>query len=539
MDGPNVNWKFVDMLSKQLLDEGNSSFLNIGSCGLHIIHGAFKHGSNSTSWELERFLSGIFKLFKDTPAQREDFIKVTGSSTFALKFCKHRWVENVPVAERAIQLLPHLLCYVQNVQEKKLPNPKTQSFETIKNMMKDPLLEVKINFFISIAKEVTPFLTVYQTDRVMVPFLCEDLFQMLKSLMARVIKRDVLKEQGTTPVRLFNLDVEDKTNQCSAHRVDLGFVGTELMKKLAFAKKISDKQVLEIRAECKQFILTLIKHLKLKSPLGYRLVRALRCLNPHEMVANRDLCIERFQRVLKALVDANKLSEGKCDDIKHQFISFLDDEVPRYSSQLDGFDHTKEDSHIEKLFHQMMASKQCYEKVWSVVKNVLTLSHGQATVERGFSTNKQISKENLQEHTFVALRLVHDHIKSVAGAINVEITKKLILSVASARQKYMAYLDEQKRKKEKQVVSLKRKSLLEEIEDLKTKKKRLESDSAALAKSADEFLRTAEDTQHGLSRLRHLIAKSNSHRKTSKEKLDEAEKIDMEINSKLQSLKDS
>ena len=148
----------------------------------------------------------------------------------------------------------------------------------------------------------------------------------------------------------------------------------------------------------------------------------------------------------------------------------------------------------------MMTSKQCYEKIWSVVKNVLTLSHGQATVERGFSTNEQISKENLQEHTF--FRQVYDHIKSVAGAINVEITKKLILSVASARQKYMAYLDEQKRKKEKQVVSLKRKSLLEEIEDLKTKKKRLESDSAALAKSADEFLQTAEDTQHGLSWLR-------------------------------------
>jgi hypothetical protein len=55
MDGPNVNWKFVDMFSCQLIDEGNGTFLNIGSCGLHIIHGAFKQGSNSTSWELERF----------------------------------------------------------------------------------------------------------------------------------------------------------------------------------------------------------------------------------------------------------------------------------------------------------------------------------------------------------------------------------------------------------------------------------------------------------------------------------------------------
>lgn len=82
-------------------------------------------------------------------------------------------------------------------------------------------------------------------------------------------------------------------------------------------------------------------------------------------------------------------------------------------------------------------------------------------------------------------------------------------------------------------MSLKRKSLLDEIEDLKTKKKRLESDAAVLNKSADEFLQNAEVTQHGLSSLRHLVAKSNSHRKASKEKLEEAADIDKEINSKL------
>ena len=200
--------------------------------------------------------------------------------------------------------------------------------------------------------------------------------------------------------------------------------------------------------------------------------------------------------------------------------------------RLKAFDHKEEDSHIEKLFYEMMMSKKCCEGVWSVVKNLLILSHGQATVERGFSTNKQLSRENLQEHSFIALRQVHDHIKSVSGAIKVEITK-MITSDTTARQRYMAYLDKEKRKKEKQAVSLKRKSLLDEIEDLKTKKKRLESDAAVLNKSADEFLQNAEVTQHGLSSLRHLVAKSNSHRKASKEKLEEAADIDKEINSKL------
>ncbi len=137
MDGPNFNWKFVEMLSRQLIDdEGHGTFLNLGSCGLHIIHGAFKHGSNSTPWELEKFFSSIFKLFQNTPARWQDFTEVTGSSTFALKFCKHGWLENVPIAERAIQLLPHLLCYVENVQKKKLLDPKTQSIEAVKNMVK-------------------------------------------------------------------------------------------------------------------------------------------------------------------------------------------------------------------------------------------------------------------------------------------------------------------------------------------------------------------------------------------------------------------
>ncbi len=98
----------------------------------------------------------------------------------------------------------------------------------------------------------------------------------------------------------------------------------------------------------------------MKIPLGYWLVRSLRCLNPHEMVANRDACIERFQTVLKALADASKLSEGKCDDIKRQYTSFLDEKIPKNLSHLNAFDRKKNDSHIEKLLHEMMAPKKCY-----------------------------------------------------------------------------------------------------------------------------------------------------------------------------------
>ena len=112
----------------------------------------------------------------------------------------------MPVAERALEILLHLHNYVKAMQEKKFPNPNTESFGTVKKMLQDILLEVKINFFISGAKEVTSFLTISQTDRVMLPFLGNDLHRMLKSTMSRVIRNSVLKEHGATPYGLMKID---------------------------------------------------------------------------------------------------------------------------------------------------------------------------------------------------------------------------------------------------------------------------------------------------------------------------------------------
>lgn len=45
MDGPNVNWKMANLFQDELNTMPKSvQLINIGSCGLHIIHGAFKTG---------------------------------------------------------------------------------------------------------------------------------------------------------------------------------------------------------------------------------------------------------------------------------------------------------------------------------------------------------------------------------------------------------------------------------------------------------------------------------------------------------------
>ena len=108
MDGPNVNWKFHDLMNEDMQTDFSKSLINIGSCGLHFVNGTFKDGCVASEWKLKDLFFSLTRIFKDTPARREDYEKVTGSSVFPLKFCSHRWLENIPVAERALLIWPNM-----------------------------------------------------------------------------------------------------------------------------------------------------------------------------------------------------------------------------------------------------------------------------------------------------------------------------------------------------------------------------------------------------------------------------------------------
>ena len=72
MDGPNVNWKVLSEMAKEREEAGLSKLFNIGSCNLHIVHGALQEAVDSTEWNLKSILKGSFQVFKDSPARRED-----------------------------------------------------------------------------------------------------------------------------------------------------------------------------------------------------------------------------------------------------------------------------------------------------------------------------------------------------------------------------------------------------------------------------------------------------------------------------------
>ena len=44
MDGPNVNWCVLSILNETRKDQEHAQLFETGSCGLHIVHGAFQTG---------------------------------------------------------------------------------------------------------------------------------------------------------------------------------------------------------------------------------------------------------------------------------------------------------------------------------------------------------------------------------------------------------------------------------------------------------------------------------------------------------------
>ena len=95
MGGPSVNHKFYRDLKEYREREKLPEMINFGSCNLHILHGAFKSGFDSTDWEMKILLKSCYQILHDSPARRDDYISITKSTKFLLAFCRTRW-EKVP-----------------------------------------------------------------------------------------------------------------------------------------------------------------------------------------------------------------------------------------------------------------------------------------------------------------------------------------------------------------------------------------------------------------------------------------------------------
>ena len=109
MDGPAVNIKFLNEFKLNQEENDFHSIIDIGTCSLLIVHRSVKTAFDKSNIKIKETLKGGFQQLHNSPARREDYESVSGSTKHLLYYCAARWVENKPVAERMIVVWPNLI----------------------------------------------------------------------------------------------------------------------------------------------------------------------------------------------------------------------------------------------------------------------------------------------------------------------------------------------------------------------------------------------------------------------------------------------
>ena len=129
-------------------------------------------------------------------------------------FFKHfRWVEDQKVSERIVEIWPSIIKILNHWMS--LPSykqPKCKSYEVVKGAVKDPFTVAKLKFFGFIAGRLVPYLTIYQPQKPLIPFLYDDFQSLYRELLGFSIKSEVLQKCKDDCKELLKIDLRDVKN---------------------------------------------------------------------------------------------------------------------------------------------------------------------------------------------------------------------------------------------------------------------------------------------------------------------------------------
>lgn len=408
LDGPNVNLKALRLIKEGHSASHETAIIDIGSCSLHIVDGALRTGDKA-GLNVMAFMKSCYWVFKDLPSRRADYMRFANDPTaqLPLKFCSTRWVENGAVAIRCIKMLPHLRAYVEGIMKNSKSQPISKSYETMKKMLSDPLLKAKLSFFISIVEELEPFLKEFQTDAPMLPFLYEELETLLARLMKRVVKPSVLEKHvsGSQKAKL-NLDND---NILDAEKIAIGYGAKTAINDI---KSSTSKELIsEFMEQCRRFLLAFIKKIQHRAPLKHDFVRGCASLDPAIMsLPDNEHRTRLLDNALMYLVASKWIEGTEADRVKLQYEKVCS--KPGSKEKCNAFNRRKGDR-LDTFLSSLVDYSDAADDLKKYIELVLCLSHGQASVERGFSLNKDLLVENQKEESLIAQRHIKDRIHSL------------------------------------------------------------------------------------------------------------------------------
>lgn len=386
--------------------------------------------------------------------------------------------------------------------------PNSKSYEVVVKAVKDELTIAKLAFFSFAASLLKPYLTKYQTDQPMIPFLSNDLEAMYKNLMRLILKAESFDDcYGNN---LLRVDLSNNNNYLKRKDIHLGFETAQILQKLVVKSVITVSSASAFRQECRQMVIDLLKRLLQKSPLASPVVTKSTAINPLSIFSEQnDSLRSKMKTLLHHLLSLNIISTTVSEKA---LVQYTDELCPKVKDI--GIFNPKKERLDEFYFNS--PSLQLPPEIQSVIKLLLVLSHGQASVERGFNINKTVNKFNISQDSIVARKLIIDHMqKKNISPSKIDMSLSLVKSVKASRRRYATYLEEQKKAKVKDDADKQRDILQQEILEVSLQKDSLMKCCQCLEEEFVELVRKAE---HDNENMMNLIIKANGIKRKSEEK---------------------
>jgi len=166
--------------------------------------------------------------------------------------------------------------------------------------------------------------------------------------------------------------VQAKENHSVYSKIDVGFRAEKELKSAVGPKtknKVTDKETVQFKLECEDFLVTIVQKIMDKSPLNFALAQNLSFLDPREMGSTvKEKNLERCKAVLRQLNEANRVSENDVDEILQQCSRYIDETVVPRCSEYTNF--CVSTSRLDELLFDTMANNSSTCKCFSFCRVV-------------------------------------------------------------------------------------------------------------------------------------------------------------------------
>lgn len=468
-DGPNVNKKLSRLINENILEIRNKGLIDIGSCSLHKVHNAFLKGLLEIGNDVTDLIITVFHFFDGWPARWEDYTSIQNKIKVPNhRFIKHvpsRWLSVGPAAERVLEQWKALDQYFLNFIPKNSSRQVTSSknYKDIVKYLKQPDMRAQIILVTESSSFFTKYTRFFQQEGPLVHLLYEHGVDLLFTLKSKVYKAGLSTEENLIPLKdIFCNEI----------------LSTEL-------KNMKETDVIHFRHKMRNHYVASSKYLEkqLNFEKVNNLLKDIRCLNMDNFkLPSSEPQIVALGNAIPFDVDTSQLLD------EWKLLKF-EENVTKDNGSIDRYW-----THFFNI--KNAANDDKFPTLTKVVKAALALSHGSASIERGFSTSGLVltsDKTAMNERGINARLNILSGMKKYNSKVSLlPITDELLLLARKAYQSYKNYLEEEKNK-----------------EKMKTEKdKREEAEKNILA----EIKQKAEEATKLKQLSRDLVEKKNRKR---------------------------